>query len=55
VQVSAKLLGMLFHAPDGVQRLVRNSMYQGRAPERYYDALEWIFTPPDYVRDFSKK
>ena len=55
VQVSAKLLGMLFHAPDGVQRLVRNSMYQGRAPERYYDALEWIFTPPDYIRDFRKK
>jgi len=55
VQVSAKLLGMLFHAPDGVQRLVRNSMYQGRAPERYYDALEWIFTPPRYVRDFRKK
>ena len=20
---------------------------------RYYDALEWIFTPPDYVRHFS--
>jgi salicylate hydroxylase len=55
VQISAKLLGMLFHAPDGVQRLVRNSMYQGRPPERYYDALEWIFTPPDYVRDFRRK
>lgn len=55
VQVSAKLLGMLFHAPDGMQRRVRNSMYQGRAPERYYDALEWIFTPPDYIRDFRKR
>jgi 2-polyprenyl-6-methoxyphenol hydroxylase-like FAD-dependent oxidoreductase len=52
VQVSAKLLGMLFHAPDGVQRRVRNSMYQGRSAERYYDALEWIFTPPGYVRNF---
>lgn len=55
VQISAKLLGMLFHAPDGMQRRVRNSMYQGRSAERYYDALEWIFTPPDYVRDFRKR
>ena len=55
VQISAKLLGMLFHARDGVERLVRNSMYQGRSAERYYDALEWIFTPPDYVRDFRRK
>lgn len=54
VQISAKLLGMLFHAPDGVQRRVRNSMYQGRSAERYYDALEWIFTPPEYVREFRK-
>ena len=22
--------------------------------ERYYDALEWIFSAPDYVRDFKK-
>lgn len=55
VQVSAKLLGLLFHASDGVERLVRNSMYQGRTPERYYDALDWIFAPPDYVRDFRRK
>jgi len=54
VQVSAKLLGMLFHARDGVERKVRNSMYEGRSAERYYDALEWIFTPPQYVRDFRK-
>jgi 3-hydroxybenzoate 6-monooxygenase len=52
VQMSASLIGMVFHAPDGVPREVRNSIYQGRPPERYYDALEWIFTPPDYVRNF---
>ena len=52
VQMSASLIGMVFHAPDGVPREVRNNIYQGRAPERYYDALEWIFTPPDYVRNF---
>ena len=55
VQISSKLLGMLFHAPDGVERLVRNSLYQGKPAERYYDALEWLFTPPDYVRNFRKK
>jgi salicylate hydroxylase len=55
VQVSAKLLGLLFHAADGVERLVRNSMYQGRTPERYYDVLDWLFTPPDYVRNFRKR
>ena len=26
----------------------------GRSAERYYDALEWIFSAPDYVRDFNK-
>ncbi|MGE5641145.1 MAG: 3-hydroxybenzoate 6-monooxygenase [Clostridia bacterium] len=52
VQISAGLLGMLFHAADGVPRRVRNDMFQGRKPERYYDALEWIFTPPSYVREF---
>jgi len=30
-------------------------MYRGRAAERYYDALEWVFTAPDYVRNFKSK
>jgi 2-polyprenyl-6-methoxyphenol hydroxylase-like FAD-dependent oxidoreductase len=55
VQVSANsLVGMIFHVPDGIERLIRNDIYRGRTPERYYDALEWVFTPPDYVRDFKK-
>jgi salicylate hydroxylase len=55
VQISANsLVGMIFHVPDGIQRLVRNEIYRGRTPERYYDALEWIFTPPDYVRNFKR-
>ena len=54
VQISANsLVGMIFHVPDGIERLVRNDIYRGRSPERYYDALEWVFTPPDYVRDFA--
>ena len=53
VQISANsLIGMIFHVPDGLPRLVRNDLYRGRPAERYYDALEWIFTPPDYVRNF---
>jgi salicylate hydroxylase len=53
VHISANsLVGMIFHVPDGLERRVRNDIYRGRPPERYYDALEWVFTPPDYVRDF---
>src|SRR5687768_4706385 len=56
VQISAnELVGMIFHVPDGLEREVRNDIYRGRAPERYYDALEWIFSAPDYVRTFAKK
>src|SRR5258706_2324998 len=56
VQVSANsLIGQIFHVPDGLPRQIRNDIYRHRSPERYYDALEWIFTPPDYVRDFRKK
>jgi salicylate hydroxylase len=56
VQVSAnRLIGMIFHVPDGIERLVRNDIYRERSPERYYDALEWIFAPPDYVRNFRRK
>jgi salicylate hydroxylase len=56
VQVAAnKLVGMVFHVPDGLERLVRNDMYRGRTPERYYDALEWVFSAPDYVRNFAAR
>jgi salicylate hydroxylase len=54
VQISAKMLGLVFHA-SGVERLVRNDIYRGRTPARYYDALEWLFTAPDYIRNFNKK
>jgi len=51
VQISSGLLGLLFHA-SGVERLVRNEIYRDRPAERYYDALDWIFSAPDYVRSF---
>jgi salicylate hydroxylase len=53
VQISARMLGLLFHA-EGVSRLVRNDIYQGRPAERYYDGLDWIFSAPDYVREFRQ-
>jgi salicylate hydroxylase len=55
VQISANhLVGMIFHVPDGLERLIRNDIYRGRPAERYYDALEWVFSAPDYVRNFAR-
>ena len=51
VQISAGLLGLVFHA-SGAARLVRNDIYRDRPPQRYYEALDWIFSAPDYVRSF---
>lgn len=34
-------MGRIYHA-QGVERLVRNSLWKGRTPERFYDALEWL-------------
>ena len=55
VQMSASLIGIVFHAADGVPRLVRNEIYRTRTAAQHYDALDWIFTAPDYVRNFSRK
>lgn len=42
VVYSAREMGRIFHA-KGVERLVRNGLWQGRSPERFYDALEWLY------------
>jgi 3-hydroxybenzoate 6-monooxygenase len=56
VQISANsLVGQIFHVPDGIERLVRNDIYAKRTPEDFYDALSWVFSAPDYVRDFKKR
>ena len=44
-------MGLLYHA-EGVARLVRNDVYQGRPADRYYDSLDWIFSAPAYVQGF---
>ena len=42
VVLSAREMGRLYHA-KGVERLVRNHLWRDRAPERYHDALEWLY------------
>jgi salicylate hydroxylase len=42
VVLSAREMGRIFHA-KGVERLVRNEMWKGRTPERFYDAMEWLY------------
>ncbi len=42
VVLSAREMGRIFHAKD-VERLVRNELWAGRKPERFYDAMEWLY------------
>ena len=42
VLLSSREMGRIYHARD-VERLVRNDLWKGRTPERFYDALEWLY------------
>ncbi|AGW93336.1 MULTISPECIES: 3-hydroxybenzoate 6-monooxygenase [Cupriavidus] len=42
VVLSTREFGRLCHAA-GVERLVRNSLWKSRSPDRFYDALEWLY------------
>ena len=42
VQLAAREMGRIYHA-SGVTRLVRNSLWEGRTPEKFYDALDWLY------------
>ena len=42
IVLSAREMGRIFHA-KGVERLVRNGLWKGRSPERFYDAMEWLY------------
>lgn len=42
VVLSSREMGRIFHA-QGVERLVRNDLWKGRTPERFYDATEWLY------------
>ena len=49
VQLSSLAMDRLNHAA-GVERRVRNQLFEGRQPEEYYDRLAWLYTPPPYVQ-----
>jgi 2-polyprenyl-6-methoxyphenol hydroxylase-like FAD-dependent oxidoreductase len=42
IVLSSREMGRLYHA-KGVERLVRNDLWRGRSPERFYDAMEWLY------------
>ncbi len=42
VVLSAREMGRLYHA-KGVERLVRNALFQGRTPAQYYDRVAWLY------------
>jgi 3-hydroxybenzoate 6-monooxygenase len=49
VQISSSMMDMLNHA-KGIERKVRNSLFEGRTAEEFYDRLAWLFTAPAYVK-----
>ena len=42
IVLSSREMGRIYHA-QGVERLVRNDLWRGRTPERFYDAMEWLY------------
>ena len=42
VVLMTREMGRIYHA-KGVERLVRNELWKGRSPQRYYDAVEWLY------------
>jgi 3-hydroxybenzoate 6-monooxygenase len=51
VVLSVREFGRLCHV-SGVERLVRNDLWRRRIPDRFYDALEWLYSwRPDACLD----
>ncbi len=42
VVLMTREMGRIYHA-KGVERLVRNELWRDRSPQRYYDAVEWLY------------
>ena len=49
VQMMSWMMDRMMHV-GGVERLVRNSIFEGRTPAESYDRLAWLYTSPPYVR-----
>lgn len=43
IVLSSREMGRIYHA-KGVERLVRNDLWKDRTPERFYDAMEWLYS-----------
>lgn len=43
IVLSGREMGRLYHAA-GVERLVRNALWRGRSQERFYDAVDWLYS-----------
>ena len=39
---SAREMGRLYHA-KGVERQVRNQLWDGRTQEQFYDSIQWLY------------
>ncbi|MEO7243029.1 MAG: hypothetical protein ABIW85_08975 [Variovorax sp.] len=48
VQLSSVMCHELLHA-QGVKRLVRNSIFEGRSDAQSYDRFAWLYTAPPFV------
>ena len=42
VVLMTREMGRIYHA-HGIERRVRNQLWKGREPQRYYDSLEWLY------------
>ena len=42
IVLSGREMGRIYHA-KGMERKIRNSWWQGRPQERFYDAMEWLY------------
>ena len=42
IVLASREMGRIYHA-KGVERLVRNDLWRGRTPERFYDVMEWLY------------
>ncbi len=49
VQVSSWMMDTVLHA-GGIERQVRNSIFEGRSPQQSFDRLSWLYSPPPYVK-----
>jgi salicylate hydroxylase len=51
VQSSSLLMDKIYHV-RGVERLARNSIFEGRTQAQYLDRMAWLWEAPPYVRNF---